>query len=145
MPKVKTLEGYVLNNKPVKDVVFGIYDKDKKLVAEITTDENGIAVSDYLDYNEYYFKELKAPDEYVIDSNFYDFRIENNEEIIEIDFKNYTKTRWGRDLDLKKWEKENNETLPYTGGIDPTSLIASAIVLILIGGLLTRKKIINNK
>ena len=65
-------------NKPLANVTFEIYDEDEYIVDTITTDENGKASSKNLDYGTYYFKEVSAPEGYIMDENLYKFEL--NEE-----------------------------------------------------------------
>ena len=61
---------------------FTIYrNSDDSIVEVITTGPKGEAISNYLDYGEYYFKETKAPTGYVIDSTRYDFTVDTNDKV----------------------------------------------------------------
>ncbi|MCR8747009.1 MSCRAMM family protein [Romboutsia lituseburensis] len=68
--------------KVLQGAEFAIFDKNKKEIARSKTDENGKAIFNNINYGSYYYREIKAPIGYAIDSNFYDFKIENNEEIL---------------------------------------------------------------
>ncbi len=56
------------NDTKLKDAQFTIYDADKNIVETITTDENGVAKSSFLELGVYYVKETKAPYGYEIDT-----------------------------------------------------------------------------
>lgn len=72
------------NNKKLEGVKFGIYDMEDNLLQEVVTDENGVALTDYLYKGKYYAKELEAASEYyVLNENKYEFEIINHEEIIQ--------------------------------------------------------------
>ncbi len=72
------------SEKKLKDAVFGIFDENNNLVQEITTDENGIAISDDLIIGKYYCKELNSGSEYyLLNENTYEFEIKTNGEIVE--------------------------------------------------------------
>jgi hypothetical protein len=69
------------NKVVLSGVVFGIYDSKAKAesavagdgtaIEELTTDENGTAVSKYLDYGKYWVKELSTPTGYQADTTIY--------------------------------------------------------------------------
>ena len=63
------------SNSPIKDVKFDILDSNHKKVDTITTDSNGKATSKDLLIGKYYYKEVSAPKEYVMDSNEYEFEV----------------------------------------------------------------------
>ncbi len=63
------------SNEPIKGVKFDILDKDHKVVDTITTDSNGKATSKELLIGTYYYKEVSAPKEYVMDTNEYEFEV----------------------------------------------------------------------
>jgi len=63
-------------NKPIKDVTFEIYDSEGYSVQKIVTDENGKASID-LNYGTYYYKEISAPEGYVMDTTLYKFSVDN--------------------------------------------------------------------
>ncbi len=72
------------NNKKLEGVKFGVYDMNDNLLQEITTDENGIATTDYLYKGKYYAKELETTSEYyLLNEQKYEFEIVNHEETIK--------------------------------------------------------------
>ncbi|PIE92746.1 hypothetical protein CO726_24575 [Bacillus fungorum] len=66
------------NKQPLQGVEFTIYDKDNKEVAKVVTDKNGIAKSGDLPYGSYTFKETKGLTGYVVNTDTFDFKIEQN-------------------------------------------------------------------
>lgn len=71
------------NSKTLSGATFGIYNKENKLIQEVITNENGIAVVT-LPYGEYTFKELSTGSiYYFINENVYNFEIRKNKEIVE--------------------------------------------------------------
>lgn len=71
-------------NKHLEGAVFGIYDNTNKLVQKITTNKNGIALSDDLIIGKYYLKELDTGSKYyLLNKNTYEFEIKTNGKIIE--------------------------------------------------------------
>lgn len=72
------------NNKTIQGAVFGIYDEDNNLVQQVTTNENGIALTDDLVIGKYYCKEMKTGSPYyLLNENTYVFEIKTNGEIIK--------------------------------------------------------------
>lgn len=64
-------------------VKFGIFDENNKLVEELTTDENGYAISGWLNYGDYTVRELETKDAYVLNNQ--EWKVE-----IRADQKTYT-------------------------------------------------------
>ena len=81
---LKTGEG----NNPLQDVLFCIYDTSDNFVQEIITNEQGEATSKYLDYGDYYIKEVSAPEGYILNDENIPFSISENEETVEITITN---------------------------------------------------------
>ena len=52
------------------------------------TDEAGVYISKNLVYGDYLLKETKAPDNYLIDDNYYPFSVRNDGEVISITTEN---------------------------------------------------------
>ena len=96
-------------NEALKDVKFAILDEDRNVIETIVTDENGVATTSRLQYGTYYFKEIEAPDGYIMDNNEYKFDIINDCDLIQAVVYNQKKT------------------LPVTGGF-----ISSDIIIIII-------------
>ena len=104
-------------NEILKDVKFAILDANKNVVEEIVTDENGIATSSNLPYGTYYFKEIDAPDGYIMDTNEYEFSIDKEGDLIEAIVYN------------------EEEEIPQTGGfLSDNMIIVLAVALISIFG-----------
>ncbi|MBO5477096.1 MAG: Cys-Gln thioester bond-forming surface protein [Clostridia bacterium] len=76
----KLVEG---TDEPLANVKFAVLDSERNVIEEIVTDENGIAVSSKLPYGTYYFKEIEAPDGYIMDTTEYEFSIIDNDDLIE--------------------------------------------------------------
>ncbi|CAM2078027.1 MAG: SpaA isopeptide-forming pilin-related protein [uncultured Clostridium sp.] len=64
-------------------VKFGIFDENNSLVEELITDENGYAISGWLNYGDYIAKELETKDGYVLNNQ--EWKVE-----IRADQKTYT-------------------------------------------------------
>lgn len=85
------------NDLRLEGVVFGIYNSENELIEEITTNNNGEAISSNLPINRaYYIKEIKALDNYVLDNKtvtvFLTETNNRNEEIKEINVNRLSKT-----------------------------------------------------
>ena len=123
------------SSKRLQGAEFGIYDKDKNLIEVITTDENGSATSSELDYGQYYYRELKSPEGYVVDGNFYEFKIEEDNIVKVIEFKNYPVITYNKTIKPNKWNKTYNSTIPNTGdsmnvGLSLLAILVSGYVII---------------
>lgn len=64
--------------------IYGLYDLNNNLIAELKVDSNGYAKYENLKYGDYYLKELKASIGHEIDTNIYHFSIHSNNETIKI-------------------------------------------------------------
>lgn len=92
---------------PLQGVKFNILDSNKKVVETITTDKNGIANTSNLPMGKkYYYKEVKVPDNVIIDSKEYEFTIENG--IIQKNVVNFLKRA---KLQIIKLDKNNKEPI----------------------------------
>lgn len=79
------------DNKPLKNVVFGLYNLEDILLEELITNEEGIALSKKIPYGKYYLLEIKTNDNYILDNEKRYFEIKNNNETIELNIKNNKK------------------------------------------------------
>ena len=100
------------DGQPLKDIRFEILDSNGNIVSSIVTNENGRAESDNLAIGTYYYKEVSAPDNYVLDSNSYEFKIENESTNVEKTIYNAKKR------------------LPVTGSLFSTDVIIVIIISI---------------
>lgn len=92
------------NDQPLAGVTFNILDSHKNVVDTIVTDANGIATSRDLTIGTYYYQEVSAPKGIVIDPNMYEFKIEEDKDmIIKNIVNNYTKGT----LQIIKVDEEN--------------------------------------
>ncbi len=68
---------------------FGIYDTEDKQIGELTTDENGKAVSQLIPYGKYYIKELDTGSVYyLLNENTFEFEIVKNHETVPVTIEN---------------------------------------------------------
>ena len=88
--------------------IYGIYDNEDDLVMQITTNEDGYAISDYLPIGEYYLQEISPSLGYQLDLEKYYFKIDENNLYVSIDV--YEKVI-SRDLRILKVDSMNKELL----------------------------------
>lgn len=69
---------------PLAGAIFGIYDKDGKLVDQVTTNDEGYAVSTNVSAGTYTIKELVAPTGYTLNTNTYTVTAEWTSAIYEV-------------------------------------------------------------
>lgn len=72
------------NGAPIPGVRFGVYCDADKLVEELTTGEDGTAVSGVLNEGDYYLQELTGVDGYLMDTEQHPFSIAENEVIVPV-------------------------------------------------------------
>ncbi len=66
------------NLKPIENVIFGLYDSNKKLINEYKTNSNGEVLIENLLEGIYYLKELSTPKEYHILEGYTKIEVKNN-------------------------------------------------------------------
>lgn len=80
------------NNKPIENASFDILDSTKNVIQTITTDANGIAISEKLENGTYYYKETKVPDMYALDSTEHEFTINDTNSFVQETVENKLKS-----------------------------------------------------
>ena len=68
----------------LSNATFGVYSKvDNSEVCQVTTGKDGTIETPWLNYGDYYFKELQAPEGYLLNTNTYDFSIRKDGKVYE--------------------------------------------------------------
>lgn len=91
---------------PIKDAVFEIIDIEGKLMQEITTDKDGVAISSELEKGTYLIKEIKTNEDYELGNELFTIEILENGSTEELTITNKSK--------VPQPEKEEPK-LPKTG------------------------------
>lgn len=81
---------------PIKNVEFEIKDEQGKVIETLITNEEGIAITNKLEKGIYIIKETKANENYELNSNEYTIQILENQQIIDVQIKNKSKTKLPR-------------------------------------------------
>ena len=112
---------------PIEGVTFEILDENKNVVDTIVTNKDGIAEKQDLIVGKYYYREISAPDKYIVDSKEKSFKLTDNGEIFEAIVYNEAKT------------------LPVTGG----SLSLDMLIVLMVAGFsivgFTTMKVVKEK
>ena len=112
---------------PIEGVTFEILDENKNVVDTIVTNKDGIAKKQDLIVGKYYYREISAPDKYIVDSKEKSFKLTDNGEIFEATVYNEAKT------------------LPVTGG----SLSLDMLIVLMVAGFsivgFTTMKVVKGK
>lgn len=74
---------YDNTGKTLAGVTFEVKDEDNNLVDTITTDENGFAQTVGLALGEYYYTEVKVPENVIIDTEKHHFILNENDQVIK--------------------------------------------------------------
>lgn len=77
-----------LENTPLANVSFYVYDEQGELVADITTNENGKALTQELPLGKYYIKEYKTQEGYKLLEEIVEVSIEESEDIVQVNILN---------------------------------------------------------
>ena len=112
---------------PIEGVTFEILDENKNVVDTIVTNKDGIAEKQDLIVGKYYYREISAPDKYIVDNKEKSFKLSDNGEIFEATVYNEAKT------------------LPVTGG----SLSLDMLIVLMVAGFsivgFTTMKVVKGK
>ncbi|WP_304427845.1 SpaA isopeptide-forming pilin-related protein [uncultured Clostridium sp.] len=69
--------------------IFTVYEKGtNKEFTKVVTDKNGEAVTGWIPYGEYYFKETQAPEGYVLDGTIREFNVDTNAKVYQFKIDN---------------------------------------------------------
>jgi uncharacterized surface anchored protein len=103
-------------DNPIEGIVFAIYDNSDALLEELTTNENGLAVSDEYIFGDYYLKEISALPQYLLLSEDIPFTIDQNDVTISIDVVNNLKRGYIEIVKTGDYEINGaNENIPLPG------------------------------
>jgi uncharacterized surface anchored protein len=86
--KIKVIKTDGKTNTPLEGVVFEVFDVDGNVIATITTDKDGVAFTEWLDYGDYTVKEKTAKKGYVLDETVHQIQIREHEKVYELALKN---------------------------------------------------------
>ena len=104
---IKILKQDTETLNPIKDVTFGLYNKNDEYITSNTTNSEGIAIFDKLYQGTYKIKEIKGNDNYVYDDTVYEINTEYNKEVIRTINNTYKKGS----LKITKVDKDDNLTV----------------------------------
>ena len=93
--------------KPIKDVMFGLYNKNDEYITSKNTNSEGIVIFDKLYQGTYKIKEIKSNDNYVCDDTVYEINTEYNKEVI----RTINNTHKKGNLKITKVDKDDNLTV----------------------------------
>lgn len=116
-------DGKNTQGKPIENVKFDVYDCNEKLVDQIETSKDGIAITKLLDIGEYYVKEVDAGKGYLLNDKIFKTVIKENNDIMEIIIKNKPKEpsvkieKTGEEIAEPKQEICYNFTIKNTGNV----------------------------
>ncbi len=97
-------------NEPIEGVKFEIYNSKGKVVDTIKTDKDGIAESKKLDVGQYTFKEVSAPDGYIVNSIVQEFSINQNNLTAEKTI--FNSKNISGNLNITKVDEDTNDVIP---------------------------------
>ena len=103
---------------------FTIYDNNKNIVATITTNKDGYAESEHLNYGTYTMQETKAPKGYLLSNKVWDININENDKTYTFDVSNDVIK--GK-LQIVKVDSENEEKPVEGAGFDVIAVNVNGI------------------
>lgn len=84
---------------PIVNVKFEVYDSNNNLVDEITTSEDGSAITRLLDKGCYFIKEVESGEWYLLNANTFEAEIKEHQEIVSVKITNESEKP---DVDIEK-------------------------------------------
>ena len=98
------------NEDRIKGVTIEIYDNNKKKINMGITDGNGEIQFDNLEYGDYFYKEVSAPDNYVLDDNYHAFKIESDSTALAPQLINFTNKKVKGDIEFTKIGEDSDSS-----------------------------------
>jgi LPXTG-motif cell wall-anchored protein len=89
--QIKVIKTDGKTKTPLADVVFELKDADGKVIAELTTDKDGIALSDELIYGRYTLTEKSTGEAYLLDETPHEITIKDHQKVVELEVQNVRK------------------------------------------------------
>lgn len=89
MGQIKVIKTDGKTKTPLAGVVFDVLDQNGVQITEITTDENGIAITDLLEYGHYTIAEKTAKSGYVLDDTMHEIEITEHQKVYELQLVNH--------------------------------------------------------
>lgn len=84
---------------PIENVKFEVYDSNNNLVDEITTSEDGTAITRLLDKGCYFIKEVESGEWYLLNEKTFEAEIKEHQEIVSVEITNESEKP---DVDIEK-------------------------------------------
>lgn len=104
--KIKLIKKDYDTKEPLSNVLYALYDKEKKLIDEKVSDSNGVLLFEHLKKDIYYVKEVKELDNYVKDEAIYKIVLDEQLKSLEL----FNKRKKGV-LKVSKIDSSTNELL----------------------------------
>jgi uncharacterized surface anchored protein len=89
--QIKVIKTDGKTKTPLMGVVFELKDSEGKVIATLTTDKDGIALTGELMYGKYTLTEKSTGKEYVLDSTPHEIFIKDHKQIVELRLQNFKK------------------------------------------------------
>ncbi|WP_326512126.1 SpaA isopeptide-forming pilin-related protein [Clostridium intestinale] len=97
--------------QPIQGVKIALYDNEKEQKGNSkVTGEDGSVQFDNLEYGDYYYKEISAPDNYVLDDNYHAFKIESDSTALAPQLINFTNKKVKGDIEFTKVGEDSDSS-----------------------------------
>jgi LPXTG-motif cell wall-anchored protein len=90
--QIKVIKTDGKTRTPLEGVVFELKDADGNILAELTTDKDGIALTDELVYGKYTVTEKFTGEAYLLDSTPHEIFIKDHQKVVELELQNVKKS-----------------------------------------------------
>ncbi|MBN8047758.1 collagen binding domain-containing protein [Paraclostridium bifermentans] len=139
--KVETKKGYRftaqkidrITKSPLSGATFNLIDNNKKVIATLNSDSNGILSHSIDNPGVYYLRETKAPKGYNLDSKEIKFSINENQIGTTIDLGNIVNTQSDHNATIKKVDADNEKKVLEGAVFEIQNLSGSKITTVTTG------------
>jgi LPXTG-motif cell wall-anchored protein len=90
--QIKVIKTDGKTKTPLEVVVFELKDAEGNIIAELTTDKDGIALSDELVYGKYTVTEKSTGEAYLLDATPHEIFIKDHQKVVELEVQNVKKS-----------------------------------------------------
>jgi uncharacterized surface anchored protein len=89
--QIKVIKTDGKTKTPLEGVIFELKDADGNVLAELTTDKDGIALTDELVYGKYTLTEKSTGEAYLLDTTPHEITIKDHQKVVELEAQNVKK------------------------------------------------------